>query len=99
MVGEKREIEEAYITPADVEDGPGVHLLGFGNGLPVVLHLPAANLWGRDGRGSEGSRARRVNWELTRLALAAPLHLTLQTAKTFSPSAVSVWLFLSPPHL
>lgn len=41
-VHEKR--KGTYITPADIQHRPSVHLLGFWNGLSTVLNFPAANL-------------------------------------------------------
>jgi hypothetical protein len=40
----KKKETETYVTPADIEHRPSVHLLGFWDGLPTVLNFPAANL-------------------------------------------------------
>jgi len=35
---------ESYIAPAHVQHRARVHLLGLGNGLSIILHLPAPHL-------------------------------------------------------
>lgn len=44
MVGKDMGCEGAYFAPADIKDGTCVHLLGFGDCLPVVLYLPTSHL-------------------------------------------------------
>lgn len=47
-------VQSTYITPTNIQDRPGVHLLGLGDSLSIVLHLPAPHLHHRHTRWTEG---------------------------------------------